>query len=1280
MPSLLSKYRKKRDSTRSDDGSDRGSFGKSPTRKVSTSSSLDSGPTIQPSGEHSTTPNGANSSMPGSSKRANGLGVQLNGVMASPNRGPNGGPGAPPGLAGQGGSSNTPAGYTAGLPGAPAEALAGYSTTQMGDNAYPAPRQPPHLSSPFTAREEGTSPQTPNRLAFTSPQSGLPASGRQESPVEPEQGSQQERDLEQLREHDRTFQERYKQSMSSPPSQSPAHFFNLPASENPWAEWQIRRACPSPRFGHSANYIAARDGELFIMGGIRDMDILDDLWVIDTHMLTGYQLRTEGASVSARVGHAALTLGNAYILFGGDTKIQETDPLDNNLYLLNTTTLRWTVAEPKGPRPCGRYGHSLVNVGVKVFVFGGQVDDMFYSDMWMFDLTTLRSPSAHWEKVEPFTPAPPPRTNHTVVTYQDKIYLFGGANRDLWYSDTWCYDPALNKWTQLDCTGYVPAPCQGHAATMIGDTMYVFGGMSSQGNLIDQLFALKLTTHKWFTFQNLGEGPCPRSGHSLTAFDGDKILVWGGTDQNSSAFVLDVSRINYPDESMETETAALESSSSIDARAIEMDDAPTSTDSNAAPGTGPAAAAVATQPVQLTRETSARSTPAARNSMLFKRQSWQQHHQQQPTQGTQPAVTAPPVSESEEYASASDLPSTLPSQGSSRDSGSLPSAGLVAPLTRSRGEPTTVPVTTASELARAEAEAEVTPPKQVPVKEAQSIEDATANMPGALPRSDGLHNLTEASEMGSGTPDTLWRATSSSSSDDTEIESKDLANGKEGVLHELDPVAEHAAGPETATVQDVSEAEQAEAGSTSTPEAKDVLDAAVKEAVEPDVSETGAAVAGEEPAALESQEPVEAEPAQREVETSGISSNPFVIGAAATGLGAVGATAAVAAASSANNSAIPPRQSVDSKGVEDLQQKLVDIKRSQDHGVDARQNLAKARRDLLDNREELSKLQVEHTTLRKQYAALHESTSEQMALVTAAKDSIAAAETKAAEATERANKLEAENAELKRQLDLLKEESTERNVEVKQQDLHGRIDDLLAKWSIFPGAAVLAAGSAAGPLADREVGSSSSEDHYRDLYESQKKVIEETQADLEEAYNDIGELQAELKQAQEELKQAASDASSASELHAQHEKSEAELVTLREFKQRSSETAERLESELKQKAARCEELESEYNKSVEYLQNQQNALSKTRAELARVKETNTRLQEELSEARLVGPSPDGVTPDPDASSHSLASLNFRQAELIIKDLKTQLIIAEEERDEMRDQVRQMKRAALAEKI
>lgn len=82
-------------------------------------------------------------------------------------------------------------------------------------------------------------------------------------------------------------------------------------------------------------------------------------------------------------------------------------------------------------RPSGRYGHSLNILGSKIYIFGGQVEGYFMNDLSAFDLNQLQNPSNRWEMLlensETAVPAlgklPPARTNHTIVTYNDKMYL-----------------------------------------------------------------------------------------------------------------------------------------------------------------------------------------------------------------------------------------------------------------------------------------------------------------------------------------------------------------------------------------------------------------------------------------------------------------------------------------------------------------------------------------------------------------------------------------------------------------------------------------------------------------------------------------------------------------------------------------------------------------------------------------------------------------------------------------------------------------------------------------
>lgn len=52
----------------------------------------------------------------------------------------------------------------------------------------------------------------------------------------------------------------------------------------PWSQCTISNVSPFPRYGHAANHIAARDGEVFVMGGLKGSNVFGDLWVIETGM------------------------------------------------------------------------------------------------------------------------------------------------------------------------------------------------------------------------------------------------------------------------------------------------------------------------------------------------------------------------------------------------------------------------------------------------------------------------------------------------------------------------------------------------------------------------------------------------------------------------------------------------------------------------------------------------------------------------------------------------------------------------------------------------------------------------------------------------------------------------------------------------------------------------------------------------------------------------------------------------------------------------------------
>ena len=74
-----------------------------------------------------------------------------------------------------------------------------------------------------------------------------------------------------------------------------------------------------------------------MMGGlINGTTVKGDLWMVDSRHLSCYQIATTAEGPGPRVGHASLIVGNAFIVFGGDTTTEERDVLDDTLYLLNT--------------------------------------------------------------------------------------------------------------------------------------------------------------------------------------------------------------------------------------------------------------------------------------------------------------------------------------------------------------------------------------------------------------------------------------------------------------------------------------------------------------------------------------------------------------------------------------------------------------------------------------------------------------------------------------------------------------------------------------------------------------------------------------------------------------------------------------------------------------------------------------------------------------------------------------------------------------------------------
>lgn len=313
------------------------------------------------------------------------------------------------------------------------------------------------------------------------------------------------------------------------------------SNDTPWERIRLMSS-PFPRYRHIASTYATADNRMFVMGGLHGQLVYGDTWCLQANEdCTDFTTRVIDLSISTpppRVGHAATLCGNALVVFGGDThKLTADGLLDDDLYLFNVDSHKWTVPKPIGTRPLGRYGHQISVIATstrhaKLYLFGGQLDDNYFNDLAMYDLADFRNPHSRWEFFRPKGINPPPLTNHTMVSYDYKLWVFGGSSRGELMNELYVYFPEENEWKHIETTGQKPNPMQEHSATIFHNLMCVFGGKTEDDEYQNDFYFLNLQTLKWYKLPSFeGYEPLPRSGHSITLMQNRKLLIVGG-DKN----------------------------------------------------------------------------------------------------------------------------------------------------------------------------------------------------------------------------------------------------------------------------------------------------------------------------------------------------------------------------------------------------------------------------------------------------------------------------------------------------------------------------------------------------------------------------------------------------------------------------------------------------------------------------------------------------------------------------------------------------------------------------
>ncbi|GAA4261925.1 hypothetical protein GCM10022255_096600 [Dactylosporangium darangshiense] len=203
----------------------------------------------------------------------------------------------------------------------------------------------------------------------------------------------------------------------------------------------------------------------------------------------------------------------------------------NDTWTYTPATSTWTELTPAGTLPPGRFGHGLVHdpADHRILLFGGVATTGLANDLWAYDLT-INS----WTPVEPAGVRPPARL-YPSMAYDPatrKAVVFGGWTGNSEFADTWVYDPAANRWSEVHSAG---GPHARWGSSMVYDaatgTMILFGGLFGSydgSSRLNDTWEYDPTTGTW---KNLSPVRSPSTrGYASMVYDSatDKVILFGG--------------------------------------------------------------------------------------------------------------------------------------------------------------------------------------------------------------------------------------------------------------------------------------------------------------------------------------------------------------------------------------------------------------------------------------------------------------------------------------------------------------------------------------------------------------------------------------------------------------------------------------------------------------------------------------------------------------------------------------------------------------------------------
>lgn len=123
-----------------------------------------------------------------------------------------------------------------------------------------------------------------------------------------------------------------------------------------------------------------------------------------------------------------------------------------------------------------------------------------------------------WVKMDDL---PIPLSQASALTYDGKIFLFGGVTENGVSSQVWVYDIQGNSWSRL---ADKPTAASNLKAAILGEYIYLPGGIDNQGHPLSLVEVYNVASDSW---KNAAPLPQPLSNYAIEVFEG-KMFIFGG--------------------------------------------------------------------------------------------------------------------------------------------------------------------------------------------------------------------------------------------------------------------------------------------------------------------------------------------------------------------------------------------------------------------------------------------------------------------------------------------------------------------------------------------------------------------------------------------------------------------------------------------------------------------------------------------------------------------------------------------------------------------------------